>query len=213
MAHTWKTSLGEEVANSVSHGLMAVMTVALMPYVAVTGYIYDSTVGAAAKSVFMVSMLAMFLASSLYHSMAIDSAHKRVFRVLDHIFIFVAIAGSYTPICVLVIGGWLGWGAAAFQWLLVALGAVYQSLPAGRHGKASLTFYLLMGWAALILMPALFRMASAGLLAAILAGGLFYSAGAAIYALKGFRYHHLVWHIFINLGAISHFLGIVFLIR
>ena len=99
-----------------------------------------------------------------------------------------------------------------FQWCLVAFGALYKSLSKQAVPKVSLTFYLLMGWTAVVLLPSILRSAGFGLLMAILAGGLFYSVGAIFYAMKGFKYHHMVWHILINLGAASHFVAIVLLI-
>jgi len=99
-----------------------------------------------------------------------------------------------------------------FQWGLVAFGALYKSLSKQAVPRVSLTFYLLMGWTAVVLLPSILRSAGFGLLMAILAGGLFYSVGAIFYAMKGFKYHHMVWHILINLGAASHFVAIVLLI-
>lgn len=205
-------SAGEEIANSITHGAMAAVTLAGLPYVAVMGYLEHGVLGAATKSIFMISMLLMFLTSSLYHAMEPDSLHKQVFRVLDHIFIYVAIAGSYTPIALIVIGGPIGWAVVALQWSLVIFGALYKSLSSKAVPKVSLTFYLLMGWTAVVLLPALLRKAGADMLIAVLAGGIFYSVGAVFYAMKGFKYHHMVWHIFINLGALSHFIAIAFMV-
>ncbi len=160
---------------------------------------------------FVISLFLMFTSSCLYHSMAFESKHKQVLRLLDHIFIFVAIAGSYTPIGLLVIGGPWGIGIVAFQWLLVLIGALNKTLSKKGGQKASLAFYLLMGWSAVVLFPVMVNKAGTGLMVSIVAGGLFYSVGATIYAFKGFKYHHMVWHLFINLGALSHFIGIVFL--
>lgn len=212
MGKTWTMTTEEEAANAITHGVMALLTLLGLPAVAVNGYIEGGSLYAATKSIFMISMFGMFMTSCLYHSMPQSGAHKKVFRLLDHIFIYVAIAGSYTPLSILTIGGWLGWSVAVFQWTLVIFGALYKSLSKNAVPKVSLTFYLLMGWTAVVLLPSILRNAGIGLLAAILAGGLFYSIGAVFYAMKGFKYHHMVWHILINLGAASHFVAIVFLI-
>lgn len=205
-------SVEEEVANAVTHGVMALAALFFLPYVAVTGFVNNGMAGSITKSVFVISLLLMFTSSCLYHAMAFESKHKQVLRQLDHIFIYVAIAGSYTPIGLLVIGGPWGIGIVVFQWLLVIVGTMYKTLPKKRAQKASLAFYLLMGWSAVVLFPTIIKKAESGLLAAVIAGGLFYSVGAVVYAFKGFKYHHMVWHLFINLGALSHFIGIVFLI-
>jgi len=205
-------SYEEEVANAITHGVMAMLSLFFLPYVAVIGFIGTGPVGSITKSVFVISLFLMFASSCLYHAMAFESKHKQVLRLLDHIFIFVAIAGSYTPIGLLVIGGPWGIGIVAFQWLLVLIGALNKTLSKKKGQKASLAFYLLMGWSAVVLFPVMANKAGTGLMVSIIAGGLFYSVGAAIYAFKGFKYHHMVWHLFINLGALSHFIGIVFLI-
>src|SRR5512133_3286606 len=98
MPRIWNMSNEEEVANAITHGVMALSALFLLPYVAVMGYIKGGPIAAATKSIFVISLFMMFTSSCLYHSMALDSKHKQVLRLLDHIFIFVAIAGSYTPI-------------------------------------------------------------------------------------------------------------------
>lgn len=203
-------SPGEEAANYLSHGLLAAITIMAMPFVAVRGYIDAGYVGAWSKSVFMLGIFLMFLASALYHAMPQGSAEKAVFHTLDHISIFVAIASSYTPLAILVVGGTFGWSVLAVQWGLVIYGAVSKLGRIGKEQKASLLIYLLMGWMAVILLPSIVRETSWDLLVWIIAGGLFYTIGAVFYALKGFKYHHLVWHLLIIMGAASHFVAIVF---
>ena len=212
MGRTWTMTKEEEAANAITHGVMALITLLGIPAVAVNGFIEGGTLYAATKSIFMISMFGMFITSCLYHSMPPSGSHKKVFRLLDHIFIFIAIAGSYTPLSLIAIGGWLGWSMVIFQWALVVIGALYKSLSKHAVPKVSLTLYLLMGWTAVVLLPSILKNAGLGLLTAVLAGGLFYSVGAAFYSMKGFKYHHMVWHLFIILGAASHFVAIVFLI-
>ncbi|HNZ08745.1 MAG TPA: hemolysin III family protein [Bacillota bacterium] len=209
MARQWVMSTEEEVANSITHGIMAALALLALPYLAIRGYLENGNMGAVTKSIFMISMFLMFLTSCLYHAMAFDSKHKLVFRILDHICIYVAIAGSYTPIALLTIGGAVGWAVVCLQWGLVIFGALNKSLSVKSVLGVSLAFYLIMGWTAVILLPVLLRKGSVELIAAILAGGLFYSIGAIFYALKGFKYHHMVWHLLINLGAVSHFIAIM----
>ena len=200
---------GEEAANYLSHGLLAAAAIMALPYVAVKGYIDAGYVGAWSKSGFMLGIFLMFLASALYHAMPQGSGAKAVFHALDHISIFVAIAASYTPLAILVVGGSFGWSVLAVQWGLVIYGAVTKLARIKKEQKASLVIYLLMGWMAVILLPSIVKNASWDLLAWIIAGGLFYTIGSIFYALKGFRYHHLIWHILIILGAASHFVAIV----
>jgi len=206
----WAMTSGEEAANCLSHGLMAAVAMIALPYVAVRGYIDNGYIGAWTKSAFIMGIFLMFLASAIYHAMPQGSGAKSVCHALDHISIFVAIAASYTPLAILVVGGRFGWSVLAVQWGLVIYGAVTKLMSIKKGQKASLLIYLLMGWMAVIMLPSIVRNASWGLLAWIIAGGLFYTIGSVIYALKGFRYHHLIWHILIILGAGSHFVAIVY---
>jgi hemolysin III len=155
----------------------------------------------------------MFLCSTLYHSMAPESKHKAVFHILDHIMIYFAIAGSYTPVALCVIGGWQGVLIVVIQWVMVLFGIFYKSLAKRSIPSISLTIYLIMGWMIVIFFPLFWNNASTPLLALIGAGGICYTIGAAFYAKKGFRYHHLVWHLLINLAVVCHFVGIVFFLN
>lgn len=205
-------TLGEEVANTISHGVMSLLALFALPFAAVWAYLHDPqpVLACVSVSIFVISLFLMFLASTLYHSMNPASKHKAVFHILDHIFIYVAIAGSYTPIALSIIGGWQGVLIAVLQWAMVLFGIFYKSLSRRSLPAVSLTIYLVMGWTILFFLPLFLRNASTQLLWLIAAGGLFYTLGAWFYARKGFRYHHLVWHLLINLGAACHFAGIVF---
>lgn len=205
-------TLGEEIANTLSHGVMACATLAALPFAAVWAYAHDTepVLAAVSVSVFVISIFLMFLASTLYHSMNPQSRHKEVFHILDHIFIYVAIAGSYTPIALSVIGGWQGIVIAVVQWAMALFGIFYKSLSRRSIPAVSLTIYLVMGWTIVFFLPLFIRHASTALLWLIALGGVLYTGGAWVYARKGFRYHHLVWHLLINLAVAAHFTGIVF---
>ena len=206
-------TFGEEVANAVSHGVMTVLMLLALPFSAVWAFAHGgdkATLDAVGVSIFVISIFSMFLCSTLYHAMQPESKHKAVFHILDHIMIYFAIAGSYTPIALSVIGGWQGVLIVVIQWLMVLFGIFYKSLSKRSIPSVSLTIYLIMGWMIVVFFPLFWKSASAPLLALIGAGGIFYTIGAWFYAKKGFRYHHLVWHLLINLAVVCHFVGIVF---
>jgi len=206
-------TFGEEVANAVSHGVMTILMLLALPFSAVWVYTHEvlnPVLASVGVSVFVISIFLMFLCSTLYHAMQPESKHKEVFHILDHIMIYFAIAGSYTPIALSVIGGWQGVLIVVIQWLMVLFGIFYKSLSKRSIPSVSLTIYLIMGWMIVIFFPLFWKSASTPLLALIAAGGIFYTIGAWFYAKKGFRYHHLVWHLLINLAVICHFIGIVF---
>ena len=202
-------TLGEEVGNAVSHGAMALVTLGGIAPTAISAYTRSGTLAAVGTSIFICSLFLMFLSSALYHSMGVDTRHKQIMQILDHIFIYVAIAGTYTPIALSVIGGWQGVLVAALQWAMVLFGILYKSIAKRRIPKVSLTIYLVMGWSILFVAPMFIRNASLGFQLLLLGGGVFYSAGTYFYAKKEKPFFHMVWHLFVNLGAICHFLGIL----
>lgn len=203
---------GEETANAVSHGAMALVMLCALPFAAVWAYVHnaDAATAAVAVSVFVISVFLMFLCSTLYHAASPASREKAVLHVLDHICIYIAIAGSYTPVALAVIGGWQGIFITVLQWAMVLFGVFYKSLSKRSIPAVSLTIYLVMGWSIVFFLPLFIRHASAPLLGLIALGGVLYTAGAWVYARKGFRYHHLVWHLLIDLAVAAHFVGIVF---
>ena len=180
---------GEEVANTVSHAVMLPLTLCLLPFAAVWTYLHDArpVLASVSVSVCVISIFLMLLASTLYHSMNPASKHKAVFHILDHIFIYVAIAGSYTPIALSVIGGWQGVFITILQWAMVLFGIFYKSLSRNSIPAISLTIYLVMGWTIVFFLPLFISHASTPLVALIALGGVLYTLGAWFYARKGFR--------------------------
>jgi len=202
-------TFGEEVGNSVSHGAMALAALGGIAPTAIHAFVRHGALAAVSVSIFMCSLFLMFLSSTLYHSMKVDTRQRQVLQILDHIAIYVAIAGTYTPIALVVIGGWQGIVVASLQWTMVIFGVLYKSVSRRRIPKISLTIYLIMGWSIVFVAPMFIRNASLGLQLLILGGGVFYSAGTYFYAKKGKRFFHMVWHFFVSLGAVCHFLGIL----
>lgn len=209
MKPSLKLTFGEELANAISHGVMFLAFLGLAPWVAVHTYVKAGARLSTGASVFMIALALMFLSSTLYHSMAYDSPHKRVFRVLDHSSIFIAIAGSYTPVLLMALGKWQSIAMVTLQWLLVLGGILYKALGKGRLPKLSLALYLLMGWQAVFFLPQIIRATNPVFLSLIVAGGLMYTIGAYFYSKKTMPYHHLIWHLFINAASICHLLAIV----
>lgn len=206
-----KLSFDEEVANVITHGIMAAIFLLLLPFSAVYSYIQGGSLLAFGTSIFVICIFLMLLVSTLYHAMAYDTKHKLVFRILDHIFIYFAIAGSYTPIALSLIGGWKAGLILAIQWGCVIFGIFYKAVAKKEYPKLSLTIYMLMGWVAVLFMPSLIRNSQPIFLGLIILGGLFYTLGAYFYSRKA-KWDHMIWHVFIGLAAIIHFIAIVFFI-
>jgi len=202
-------TFAEEVGNAISHGVMALIVLGGIAPTAIFIYLKHGALATVGTSVFMCSLFLMFLSSALYHSMTVDTRQRQVMQILDHIFIYVAIAGSYTPISLSVIGGWPGIAITSFQWIMVIFGILYKSIAKRKIPKVSLTIYLVMGWSVVFVAPLLIRNASLGMQLLLLSGGVFYSVGTYFYAKEGKKFFHLIWHFFVNLGAICHYLGIL----
>lgn len=210
MKNLIQLSFGEELGNSITHGVMSLLLLFALPYVAVFSYLKGGALLALGTSVFIISIFLMFLTSCLYHAMAYDTPHKYVLRILDHIFIYFAIAGSYMPIALYAIGGWQGWLILVIQWSMVLFGILYKSIAQKSIPKLSVLIYLCMGWTALLFIPKLLASTSVLFLGLIVLGGVFYSVGAGFYMQKSRPYFHFIWHLFINLAALAHFIAIVF---
>jgi hemolysin III len=212
MKNNTQLSFGEEVGNSVTHGVMSMLLLLSLPIISIYGYTKGGYALGITYGIFITSLFLMFLSSTLYHAMDYDSKHKYVLRILDHIFIYFAIAGTYTPICVYVIGGTLGYTVLVVQWLMVLIGVLYKSIAQKSVPKLSVTIYLTMGWAAVLVLPRLIQLTSPIFIGLIAGGGVLYSIGAYFYMQKDKPYFHMIWHLFINAAALCHFVGIVFFI-
>lgn len=160
---------------------------------------------------FIAGMFLMFLSSTVYHWVWPGKA-KDILRKCDHISIYVMIACSYTPICIAVIGGWLGWLVFAIQWLIVIGGTFYKLLAMGKYPRLSLALYLIMGWSVvLVAQPVVERLSNLALLALLLEG-ILYTVGTYFFAYDSKRHYHAIWHVFVLFGAMSHWTAILLII-
>jgi hemolysin III len=202
-------SLGEEIANSVSHGIALLAALVAAPFLIVSArhLTAASIVGAV---VFSVTMVLLYLSSTLYHALPVGRA-KLVFMKLDHSAIYLFIAGSYTPFALGVLGGGWGWTLFGLVWFMATAGVLLKSFDRLSHPWLSTGLYLLMGWLVLIAaVPLVERVPSAGV-ALLVAGGLAYTAGVVFFALDSrWRYAHAIWHGFVVLGSVCHFFAVLF---
>jgi hemolysin III len=201
-------SLGEEIANSVSHAVGLLAAVVAIPVLVLSAVRRGDAAGIVGASVFAATMVLLYLTSTLYHALPRNRA-KRVFRVLDHGAIFLLIAGTYTPFTLGVLRGTWGWTLFGLVWGLAAAGVVLKAMGGVRYPILSTCLYLGMGWLVLIAVrPLWLRMPPAGLLW-LLAGGLAYTAGVAFFAAERIRYGHFIWHLFVLAGTACHFIAVL----
>lgn len=212
MRYTFRLSFGEEVANAISHGVMAILTLFCLPAFAVYSYAIDGVLRAVGTSIYLISMFFMFLISTIYHSMPYGSSQKYVFRKLDHIAILFAIAGSYTPVCLSIIRGPIGIIILIIEWTMVLAGVLLKAIAKKSYPKLSVTIYMIMGWCAVLFLPTLLARASVPFLVFIVLGGVMYTIGVIFYAQPKHAYFHFIWHLFINLASIFHFIALIFFI-
>lgn len=203
-------SFGEEIGNATSHGFAALLVLLILPYAAVHSYITGGILSSISISIFIISIFMMFISSTVYHSMKNNTAHKYILRIIDHSMIYVAISGTYTPILLTVIGGWIGWTVFALLWGTTIWGILYKSLVVNVNHKLSLIVYLVMGWVGIILLPMIIIRTSWLFILFIVLGGIAYTIGAWFYAQKNKPYFHMIWHIFIVIASFLHMVGILY---
>lgn len=199
-------SLGEEIANSVSHGLGLLAAIAAAPFLIVGAAERGAVAGIVGASIFSAAMVLVYLTSTLYHALP-NPQVKRVFRVLDHAAIFLLIAGTYTPFTLGVLSGAWGWSLFGAVWSLALAGVLLESAGGMRFPKLSMALYVAMGWLIVIAIHPMWLLMPRWGLFWLAAGGVAYTAGIAFYAARS-RYAHLVWHLFVFAGTACHVVAV-----
>ena len=201
-------SPGEEIANSLSHGLALLCSLVAVPFLLAAARRL-ATINVIAAAVFAATMVLLYLASTVYHALPPGGA-KLLFKKLDHGAIYLLIAGSYTPFTLGVLRGPWGWSLFALVWLLAALGVVLKAFDRLSHPWLSTGLYLAMGWLVLVaIVPLVERVAAPGL-ALLVAGGLAYTGGVVFFMLDSrLRYSHTIWHGFVAAGTACHYFAVL----
>ena len=200
-------SLGEEIANSITHGVGLAASVAALPLLLLAAARHDawSIVGA---SVFGGTLVLLYGASTMYHALARTRA-RGVLRVIDHSAIFLLIAGTYTPFVLGPMRGPWGWSLLGAVWGLAALGITFKATMGIRYPIASTAVYVLMGWLVVVAARPLLTSVGAGGVGWLLAGGLLYTGGVVFFAYdRHVRYAHAIWHLFVAAGSVCHFVAV-----
>ena len=201
-------TVGEEIANSLSHGVGLVLAIVATPVLIVAAIRYGNAWNTVGVSIFAGSMISLYLASTLYHALTHDKA-KRFFRLLDHGAIFILIAGTYTPFTFGVLRGPWGWTLFGLVWGLAIVGLVKKALFGARYVWLSVALYLVMGWLCVIAAPQILQRVPLTGLAWLLAGGIAYTGGVGFFAAHRVRYAHFAWHLFVIAGTVCHFFAVL----
>jgi hemolysin III len=201
-------SLGEEIANSVSHGLGLLAALAGFPVLVIVAQQREDVTGIVAASVFGTTMVLLYLTSTLFHALPGCRA-KRVFQILDHSAIYLLIAGTYTPFTLGVLRGTSGWTLFGLVWAIAVVGTVLKTLGGIRYTAISTWAYLAMGWLILVVADTAWALVPKWGLFWLIAGGIAYTAGAAFFMAERIRYFHFVWHLFVIAGTACHFMAVL----
>jgi hemolysin III len=203
-------SPGEEIANSVSHGVALLLALGAGAVLVVAAAQRGDTAAIVGASVFAASMVLLYLSSMLYHALPATRA-KRVFRVLDHSAIYLLIAGTYTPFTLGVLRGPWGWTLFGLVWAMALAGVAVKAVAGIRYPRVSTALYLAMGWIAVIAIKPMWQLIPAWGLFWLVAGGLAYTVGVVFFAADGrLRYGHFVWHLFVAAGTACHFIAVYY---
>ena len=201
-------SLGEEIANSLTHGLGFVAFAIGLPILVATAAERGDALQVIGCSVFAGCLVLLYAASTLYHALPLSRA-KHIFRVADHSMIYLVIAGSYTPFLLGVLRGPFGWTLLAVIWALAALGILHKLLLGMRFQRVSTALYLGMGGLAVVAIGPISDHVPSGGQTWLAVGGLLYAVGVIFYAWERLRYGHMVWHLFVLAGSGCHFAAVL----
>jgi hemolysin III len=204
-------SLGEEIANSISHGAGVVFGVLALFLLLISAVQMNDALRIASAAIYGVSIILLFLASTLYHAVQ-HHPTKSVLKLLDHCAIYLLIAGSYTPFLLLTLGGGFGAVLMVVVWTIAVAGILFKLFSNHRFHNLSVITYLAMGWFALVGAYQLamnLHWAGIGLL---VAGGVIYSLGVIFYQVERIPFNHAIWHLFVLGGCVCHFLAVYYFV-
>ena len=204
-------SRGEEIANFVSHTAGAGLAILGFIMLIIRASWYNNVSALISYIIFSLGLMVLYTMSSIYHGLKPSTA-KNVFEILDHSSIYFLIASSYTPFLVLGLKSNMGITLLVIQWIICALGITFKAFFTGKFKGISTIVYLIMGWMIVFSWNELIAKISPISLGFLIAGGLLYSLGTVFYMWKICKFNHMIWHIFVILGSIAHYVAVWFLL-
>lgn len=212
MAEWTKTtnySVGEEIANSVTHGIGALLSIGGLAVLVGSASLRGNAWHITSCSIFGSTLILLYVASTLYHSIPLPDI-KGMLRMIDHSAIYLLIAGTYTPFMLVNLRGPWGWSLFGIIWGIAVTGILLKTTSFGRRPAISLSFYLAMSWMVILAIKPMLAVLDKGGLALLLFGGLAYTGGVVFYAWEKLPYSHAIWHLFVMAGSSFHFFAILF---
>ncbi|MBA9088497.1 hemolysin III [Fontibacillus solani] len=208
MANTHTYPRREEIANAITHGIGALLSVAALVLLIVFSSIKGTAWHVVSFTIYGVSMLLLYLNSTLVHSFK-EGKVKDLFEFLDHSSIYIFIAGTYTPFMLVAIRGPLGWSLFGTVWGIALLGVLFKAFFVKRFLFMSTIFYIIMGWLIVIAWVPLTAAVPYNGIVLLVTGGILYTLGTVFYVWRAFPYHHAIWHLFVLAGSVLHFFAIL----
>ncbi len=202
-------SIREEIANSITHGIGAALSIAGLTLLVVLASIYGDAWRVVSFSVYGSTLVILYLASTLYHSVQHPKV-KPILRIFDHASIYLLIAGTYTPFTLVSMRGVWGWTIFGIVWSLALAGIVFKVFFIGKFENLSTVAYVLMGWVVVIAFKELWVSLPMGGIFWLIGGGVTYTLGVIFYAWEKLPYNHAIWHLFVLGGSLCHFFAILF---
>ncbi len=207
----YRYSKKEEWLNVATHGFGLLLSIITFPFLITKSLNYTNFWELISFVIYGISLIVLYSASTFYHA-AKDPKRRRKLNIFDHAAIYILIAGSYSPFCLIALPKELGWYMFIFVWLFALTGVILKLFFTGKFDKLSTALYLLMGWQVIFFInPLIKNLPEEGLFYLIL-GGIFYTIGAILYSIKKIKYNHAIFHVFVLFGSISHFVTIFYYI-
>ena len=197
----------EEKLNVLTHALGIILSAIALPILITKSLLYSNFWHKASFIIYGLSLLTLYCASTFYHA-AKEPSIRRKLNILDHAAIYVLIAGSYSPLCLVGLYSELGWQMFVFVWIFALAGVILKLFFTGKYDKLSTILYLIMGWQIIFFIKPLIQNLSSEALFFLILGGVFYTIGAIFYSIGKIKYNHAIFHVFVLLGSFSHFITI-----
>jgi len=201
-------SYGEEIANGITHGIGTALSISALTILLIFAVRQGDPWKIASFSIYGTTLILLYLSSTLYHSF-VNLKIKNLFRIFDHLAIYLLIAGTYTPITLVAMRGKCGWTLFVLVWVLALSGSILTALYLDKLKVLLVSSYVVMGLLLVIAIKPLIQLVSKGMIIWLFVGGAFYLTGLVFYLWRKLPYHHPIWHIFVLSGSISHFFGIL----
>ncbi|MFP7734902.1 PAQR family membrane homeostasis protein TrhA [Priestia aryabhattai] len=208
MATTHTFTRGEEIANAITHGIGAVLSIVGLTLLIVLSSLEGTPWHVISFTIYGVTMLLLYVSSTLVHSFPEGKA-KDLFEIFDHSSIYLFIAGTYTPFLFIAVKGTIGWTLFGIVWGIALAGIVFKAFFVKKFLFISTILYVFMGWMIVFAWDSLTQNIAHQGIVLLVVGGVLYTIGAVFYVWRGFRFHHMIWHIFVLGGTVLHFLAII----